>query len=91
MGHGKGIADNIISKAVDFDIDLNGRDTVASTANLEVHITEKVFNTLNIHKDFVLTRITISGDQAGRNTGNRFLNGNAGCHKGESAAADGTL
>ena len=74
---------------MDLNIHLNGSDTISSTCHLEIHVSEEVFKTLNISKQYKilisLTRYQTTGD-----TGNHLLDGHACCHQGHAGCTGGS-
>ncbi len=59
-------------QAVDLDIHLDCGDSVMGTCYLEVHISEEVFQALDIGQDDVII-IGVAGNQTAGDTSNRLL------------------
>ena len=84
----EGFLDDCRGQAVYLDIDLDGRDALLGTRNLEVHIAVEVLNTLDIGEGGLLAAVS---DQAAGNTGDRRLDRDARIHQGQGRATDRAL
>ena len=73
----------------DLDIHLDSGDALNRTGDLEVHIAQEVFQTLNISQHGHIAAFRIL-DQAHSHTGNGSLDRNAGVHQAQGAAAHGS-
>ena len=80
--------DHFRCQTADFQIHLNSSDTLFGTGYLKVHITEEIFQSLNIHHSH--PAVTLSNQTAG-NTGNRCLDRYTGIHQRKCGTTDGTL
>ena len=84
----KRLADDIIRQAHDLQIHLDGCDAFFSTADLEVHVAEKVLKPLDIDHGHPAVAL---GNQAAGNAGDRALDRHARVHQRQRRAADRTL
>ena len=73
---GKAFDKDITGNPLNLCVELQGGDALSRTSDLEVHITGKVFHSLDISKDSVLTGCFIA-DQTHCNTRDRCLDRNA--------------
>ena len=80
---------NLFGNALDFDIHLDSGNTLCGARNLEVHIAEEVFKSLNIGKHLEVARFLIF-DKTHSNARNRRFDGNAGVHKRHCRTAHGS-
>ena len=72
-------------KPGDLDVHLDGGDALLGAADLEVHVAEVIFVAEDVGEDGVLV---LQHDQAHRDARDRRLDGDAGVHQRERAAAD---
>ena len=80
--------DDFGSQTVHLGIHLDGGDTLLGAADLEVHIAEEVFKTLNVNHGHETVAF---GNKTAGDTCNGSLDGNTGCHQRKRGAADGCL
>src|SRR4029453_15864207 len=71
--------------AGDLDVHLECGDTGAGAGDLEVHVAEVVFGTLDVRQDHVVVALL---DEAHGDAADRLLDRDAGVHQGERRAAD---
>ena len=90
LASGNGFLHDLTGKAVDLDIHLDCGDAVMCSGNLEVHVSEEVFKTLNICEHDIIV-VGISGNKAAGNSGNGLLNGYTGSHQSHGRSTDGSL
>ena len=82
---------------MDFDIHLEGGDALLGASALEVHITEVVFETLDIGENGVMVVLFVGaagriiGDQAHRDARDDAFKRNASGHQGHAVGADRSL
>jgi hypothetical protein len=76
-------------QAMDLDIHLDGGDAVVCTGNLEVHVAEEIFETLDIGQQDKIV-IGLARDKAAADAGNLLLDRNACCHKSHAGCAGRT-
>jgi len=81
---------NLSCQAMDLDIHLNCSDTVMCTCNLKVHISEEVFQALDICQNDVIIICSTCYQTTG-NTCNRFTDRYTCCHKRHSRCTDTCL
>ncbi len=68
--------------ALDLDVHLQGRHAVRCARHLEVHVTQRVFDALNVGEHRVLARgLAIAGDEAHGHTRHRGLDRHARVHQ----------
>ena len=77
-------------KSVDFNIHLDGSDTLMSSGYLEVHISEEVFKSLDICENNVII-ICIACYQTTGNSSYRFADRHSGCHQRHGGCTDTCL
>ena len=70
---------------MDLNIHLDGRDSIMSTGNLKVHVTEEIFEALDIGK-YKIIIIGITGNKTTGNTCNHILQRNTCCHQGHAGS-----
>ena len=85
------LTDDVKRETIHFDIYLNRCDTVFSTGNLKVHITEEVLDALDIHEYEEVILILFIYDKTCRNTSYRLFDRNTCIHKSQCACTDRTL
>jgi len=86
LGLLQGGGQDLAGEAVDLDVHLDGGDAFGRAGDLEVHVAEGVFHALDIREDRVLIPFF---DEAHGDAGDGALDGHAGVHQREGAAADG--
>lgn len=84
FGPQEGIADDVVGEAFDFDIELDGGDSIPSSADFEVHVTEVVFFAGDVGEEgaFVSFLNESDGDAS-----DGLGDGYSGVHECEAAAA----
>ena len=75
---------------MNFNIHLNGRDSLMGSANLKVHVSEEVFQSLDIRQNKVII-VCLSGHQSAGNSGHHALDGHACRHQGQRGSTDAGL
>ena len=73
-------AQDLLSDAGDLDVHLQRRNPVACSGDLEVHVAEVIFGSLDVGQDRVVVAFL---DEAHRDPGDRSLDRHAGVHQGE--------
>ena len=86
LGLLQGGGQDLAGEAVDLDVHLDGGDAFGRAGDLEVHVAEGVFHALDIREDRVLIPFF---DETHSDAGDGALDGHAGVHQREGAAADG--
>ena len=81
----KSSAHNIFRNPRNFNIHLQGRNTVISTSNFKVHITEMIFITQNIRQN---RKALAFKDEAHRNTGDWAADWNTRIHHRKRGTAN---
>ena len=83
------LSQNIGWDAVKLGIELQSGDELRGTSDLEVHITEGIFSTLNIGEDLEhLLAVDLAGHQAHGDTSNRSPQRHASVEQSQSGSAD---
>ena len=90
LAAGNGLLHNGTGQAVDLDVHLDGGDSVVGSRHLKVHVSEEVFQSLDISEHQIVV-IGVSGHQAAGDSCHRFLNRHARSHKGHAGRADRSL
>ena len=83
------LAQNLKVKPLDLQVHLQGSNAMLGTGDLEVHVTQGIFQPLNIAQDFIGTRFLIL-NQAHRNARDRHCDRHTGIHQRQGAATDRT-
>ena len=92
LGLGEGFTDDLGGQAVDFEVHLDGGDTLLGTGDFEVHIAVEVLEALDVdHGHEVAVDAFVTGDEAAGDAGDRSLDRDTGCHQGQGGTADGSL
>src|SRR6266480_4945520 len=76
---------DLVGQALDLDDHLQRGDAVAGAGDLEVHVTEFVFDALDVGQD---REFAFAGDQAHRDSRDRRLDGHPRVHQRKRRAAD---
>ncbi len=88
----QGFLQHFVGQAVHLDIHLGSGDTVLGTGHLEVHVTQVILIAQDIGQDGIAVVRTLGiGNQTHGHTGNRLADLHTRIHKGQAAAADGSL
>ena len=82
--------DNLVCKSVDLDIHLDGCDSLIGSCHLKVHVSEKVFQTLDVGEDQIII-VAVSCHQSYRNTGYRRFDRHTCCHQRQRRCTDASL
>ena len=82
----EGFAEDVFGKALDLAVHLEGVDAGGGAGDLEVHVAQEVFHSLDVAEDGVFA--VGVGNEAHGDTGDGSGNGDTGVHEGEGAAAD---
>jgi hypothetical protein len=82
---GKRLGENLVWDSVELSVQLESRNTFSGACDLKVHVARKVFETLDIGKDFKDLAI---GHETHSDTGNRSLDLDSGVHQCEGRTAD---
>src|SRR5438093_621359 len=80
------LAHDLQRDALDLDVHLQGRDALRGAADLEVHVTVVVLETLDVGEHGVLP---VRGDKSHRDAGDHLADRNAGVHERERRTARG--
>ena len=87
LGLGQALLNDLEGQAEDLDVHLDGRDALAGSGHLEIHVAEMVFQTLDVGQDGVLGHVLV-GNQPQGHARAGALQGHARVHQGQRAAAN---
>ena len=81
---------DFVRDAFDFDVHLEGGNAVGGSRDLEVHVTQCIFDALDVTQYRPLTAaLTFSSDQSHSHASDRCMNGYAGIHQSEGCTTHG--
>jgi hypothetical protein len=82
----KGVVDHVVANALDLHVQLNGRNPIGCSGDLEVHVAHVVFLALDVGEGDVLS--SLSSYQTNGDSSNGSLYGNASVHESQRARTD---